>query len=103
MLLSGRAPSKVAALSRLSVPLTHELFHLWVPNALALEGDYDWFYEGFTMYQAMRAAGRLNLLTFEDFLNSIGRVFDAYAFSSVGPAHPRSFITRECWSRSSTI
>ncbi|HEX8772149.1 MAG TPA: hypothetical protein VF735_01005 [Pyrinomonadaceae bacterium] len=82
MLLSGRAPSKVAALSRLSVPLTHELFHLWVPNAVALDGDYDWFYEGFTMYQAMRAAARLNLLTFEDFLNAIGRAFDAYAFSS---------------------
>lgn len=82
MLLSGRAPSKVAALSRLSVPLTHELFHLWVPNAVALDGDYDWFYEGFTMYQAMRAAGRLNLLTFQDFLSAIGRAFDSYAFSS---------------------
>jgi predicted metalloprotease with PDZ domain len=82
MLLSGRAPSKVAALSRLSVPLTHELFHLWIPNSIALDGDYDWFYEGFTMYQAMRAAARLNLLTFEDFLNAVGRAFDAYAFSS---------------------
>jgi predicted metalloprotease with PDZ domain len=82
MLLSGRSPSKVAALSRLSVPLTHELFHFWIPNAVALDGEYDWFYEGFTMYQAMRAAGRLNLLTFQDFLNTIGRAFDAYAFSS---------------------
>jgi predicted metalloprotease with PDZ domain len=78
-LLSGRSPSKVAALARLSVPLTHELFHLWVPNALALDGEYDWFYEGFTMYQAMRAAVQLNLLIFEDFLDAVGRSFDAYA------------------------
>ncbi|HEX8142674.1 MAG TPA: hypothetical protein VF553_08770 [Pyrinomonadaceae bacterium] len=80
MLLSGRSPSKIEALSRLSVPLTHELFHLWIPNGLALDGEYGWFYEGFTMYEAMRAAMRLNLLTFQDFLTAIGRAFDAYAF-----------------------
>jgi predicted metalloprotease with PDZ domain len=77
-LLSGQGPSKVAALAQLGVPLTHELFHLWVPNGLALDGDYDWFYEGFTLYQAMRAGMRLNLLTFQDYLNAAGRAFDAY-------------------------
>ena len=79
MLLSGRSPSKTAALAQLSVPLTHELFHLWVPNGLALDGDYAWFYEGFTMYQAMRAGMRLRLLTFQDYLNALGRAFDIYA------------------------
>ena len=78
VLLSGRSPSKTAGLSRLSVPLTHELFHLWVPNGFALDGDYDWFYEGFTMYQAMRSAVKLNLLTFQDFLSAVGRAFDFY-------------------------
>jgi predicted metalloprotease with PDZ domain len=78
-LLMGKLPSKTAALSQLSVPLTHELFHLWVPNALALEGDYDWFYEGFTVYQAARTAVRLGLLTFQEFLNAIARAYDAYA------------------------
>jgi len=78
-LLLGRQPSKVAALAQLSVPLTHELFHLWVPNGLALDGDYDWFYEGFTIYQAARTGVRLGLLTFPDFLNAIGRAYDAYA------------------------
>jgi predicted metalloprotease with PDZ domain len=77
-LLSGQGPSRTAALAQLGVPLTHELFHLWVPNGLALDGDYDWFYEGFTLYQAMRAGMRLNLLTFQDYLNAIGRAFDAY-------------------------
>lgn len=78
-LLSGQAPSRTAALAQLSVPLTHELFHLWVPNGLALDGDYDWFYEGFTLYQAMRAGMRLQLLSFQDYLNAIGRAFDAYS------------------------
>ena len=78
-LLMGKLPSKTAALSQLGVPLTHELFHLWVPNALALEGDYDWFYEGFTVYQAARTAVRLGLLTFQEFLNAIARAYDAYA------------------------
>lgn len=77
-LLMGRLPSKVGALAQLSTPLTHELFHLWVPNGLALTGDYDWFYEGFTMYQAARTAVRLELLTFPEFLNAIGRAYDGY-------------------------
>lgn len=77
-LLSGQQPSRVAALAQLGVPLTHELFHLWVPNGLALDGDYDWFYEGFTTYQALRAGIRLHLLTFQDYLNAMGRAFDAY-------------------------
>jgi len=77
-LLTGKIPSKVGALAQLSGPLTHELFHLWVPNALALEGDYDWFYEGFTMYEAARIAVRLNLMTFQQFLNAIAHAYDLY-------------------------
>ncbi|HYX28220.1 MAG TPA: hypothetical protein VE863_06615 [Pyrinomonadaceae bacterium] len=77
-LLVGKLPSKVAALAQLSTPLTHEFFHLWVPNALALDGDYDWFYEGFTMYEAAQVGVRLNLLTFQEFLNAIARANDAY-------------------------
>ncbi|HKS27396.1 MAG TPA: hypothetical protein VJS44_06230 [Pyrinomonadaceae bacterium] len=78
VLLSGRQPSKVAALAILSAPLTHELFHLWVPNALTLDGSYDWFYEGFTLYQAMRAGMRLGMLTFDDYLRALGRANDIY-------------------------
>ena len=77
-LLAGKSPSRTAALAQLSFPLAHELFHLWIPNGLALDGNYDWFYEGFTLYQALRAAVRLNLLTFQDYLNALGRAFDAY-------------------------
>lgn len=76
--LSGRWPSKTAGLAQLSVPLVHELFHLWLPNGLNLSGDYDWFYEGFTLYQATRVATRLGYLTFQDYLNALGRAYDIY-------------------------
>lgn len=85
-LLSGRVPSKIGALAQLSTPLTHELFHLWVPNGLALEGDYDWFYEGFTVYEAARTAVRLDLLTFPEFLTAMGRAYDGYL---ANPDHDR--------------
>lgn len=81
MLLSGQSPSRVVALAQLGVPLLHELFHLWIPNGLALDGDYDWFYEGFTSYQAMRAGMRLELLTFQDYLNALSRTF--YTYTSI--------------------
>lgn len=78
VVLSGRLPSKLAAQAQLDGALTHELFHLWVPNGLALEGEYDWFYEGFTNYMALRAAMRRGQLTFPDYLNTLGREYDAY-------------------------
>ena len=85
-LLIGKLPSKIAALAQLSVPLTHELLHFWVPNGLALEGDYDWFYEGFTIYQAARTSVRLDLLQFQEFLDAISRAYDAY---HIGLDHDR--------------
>jgi predicted metalloprotease with PDZ domain len=97
MLLSGRSPSKTVALAQLSVPLTHELFHLWVPNGLALDGNYDWFYEGFTMYQAMRAALNLRLLTFQDYLNALGRAFDIYRSSKDGDKLSLLEASRQRW------
>ena len=84
LLLSGKSPSRTAALAQLSFPLAHELFHLWIPNGLKLDGDYDWFYEGFTLYQALRAGLRLELLTFQDYLNALGRAFDAYKSAREG-------------------
>lgn len=82
VLLSGRQPSKVVGMALLTTPLTHELFHLWLPNALALDGNYDWFYEGFTLYQAMRAGMRLGMLSFDDYLKAMGRANDIYLSSN---------------------
>jgi predicted metalloprotease with PDZ domain len=103
MLLSGKLPSKTAALAQLSFPLAHELFHLWIPNGLALDGNYDWFYEGFTLYQALRAGIRLNLLTFQDYLNALGRAFDAY--KSVNERDKASLLdaSEQRWTVSPTL
>ena len=46
---------------QLGVIFTHELLHLWVPNSLRLEGDYDWFFEGFTLYTALVTALELKV------------------------------------------
>lgn len=78
VLLSGRLPSKPAAKAQLDGALTHELFHLWAPNGLSLEGEYAWFYEGFTNYMALRAAMRRGQMTFNDYLNALGRAYDSY-------------------------
>lgn len=78
VLVSGRLPSKLAALAQLDGSLSHELLHLWIPNGLALDGEYDWFYEGFTNYQALRVGMRRGQLTFQDYLNKFGQAFDAY-------------------------
>ncbi len=78
VLLLGSNASARTLLARLGVVLAHELFHLWVPNRLVLEGDYDWFFEGFTLYQALLTCLRLNLIKFDDYLDTMARVYDSY-------------------------
>lgn len=77
-LLLDRNSSREVLLERLSVLLTHELFHLWVPNSLPLDGAYDWFFEGFTLYQALCSAVRLGFIDFGEYLRTIARVYDSY-------------------------
>jgi len=68
--------------SQLTIIFTHEVLHLWVPNSLKLEGDYDWFFEGFTLYTALRTALDLRVIDFKEYLATLGRVYDTYR------AHP---------------
>jgi predicted metalloprotease with PDZ domain len=63
---------------QLGVIFTHELLHLWVPNALLLEGDYDWFFEGFTLYVALVTALDLKFINLNEYLATLGRVYDSY-------------------------
>jgi len=65
-------------IGQLGVIFTHELLHLWVPNSLRLDGDYDWFFEGFTLYTALRTALELKIIDFKEFLNTLARVYDSY-------------------------
>jgi hypothetical protein len=78
LLLVNRNAGYKNWIGQLEVILTHELLHLWVPNALKLEGDYDWFFEGFTLYQALLTSVRLKVITFEEYLNTLSRVYDSY-------------------------
>jgi hypothetical protein len=63
---------------QLGVIFTHELLHLWVPNSLKLQGDYDWFFEGFTLYTALRTALELKIINFKEFVDTLARVYDSY-------------------------
>lgn len=67
---------------QLGVIFTHEIFHLWVPNSLKLKGEYDWFFEGFTMYVALQMALKLRLINFQEYLNTLSRVHQSYLASS---------------------
>lgn len=81
VMLLGRNSRAKSLLGQLSVVLSHELFHVWVPNGLSLDGDYDWFFEGFTLYQALRCAVRLGFIDFQEYLDTLGRVYDSYLTS----------------------
>ena len=65
-------------IGQLKVIFTHEVLHLWVPNSLHLEGDYDWFFEGFTLYVALRTALELKVINFKGFLETLAGAYDAY-------------------------
>ena len=63
---------------QLTVIFAHEILHLWVPNSLKLAGDYDWFFEGFTLYTALRTSLELRAIDFKEYLNTLARVYDSY-------------------------
>ena len=82
VILSSDTPFKTQSVQRLHEQLRHELFHLWMPNNLALAGNYAWFYEGFALYQSLKTGVRLNRLRFEDFLDTISRAYNLDSFQS---------------------
>ena len=41
-------------------------------------GDYDWFFEGFTLYIALQTALKLKLIRFQGVLNTLERVYNSY-------------------------
>lgn len=82
VLLINPAASVKLWKAQLTIIFTHEVLHLWVPNSLKLDGDYDWFFEGFTLYTALRTALELRVIDFKEYLATLGRVYDTYR------AHP---------------
>lgn len=94
IIVSGDMPFEKLSKQRLHEQLRHELFHLWVPNDLALLGNYDWFYEGFTVYQSLRTGVELNRISFGDFLNTLSEAFNLVNFQDQPLSLTESSSTR---------
>ena len=77
VLLLGSKAGRKSVFAQLGIVLSHELFHLWIPNSLKLEGEYDWFFEGFTLYHALRTDLRLGLISFDVYLKTMASVYDS--------------------------
>jgi len=72
-IFSSEMNFKTQSLQRLHEQLRHEIFHWWLPNGVNLAGNYDWFYEGFALYQSLKTALATNRIRFEDFLDTLSR------------------------------
>jgi predicted metalloprotease with PDZ domain len=103
ILLLGHHASRDSLLPRLNIVLTHELFHLWVPNALALSGDYDWFFEGFTLYEALCSAVGLGFISFQEYLNTLARVYDSYLATAERDRFSLIESSRRRWTGASSL
>ena len=103
VMLMARRGSRKALIRRLGILLSHELFHLWVPNSLRLEGDYDWFFEGFTLYQALLTDMQLGLISFDDYLETLGRVYVSYLSSSDADGLSLIEASERRWTGSSSL
>ena len=75
-LVSSDMPFKSQSVQRLHEQLRHEIFHLWIPNGVNLNGNYDWFYEGFALYQSLKLGVAVNQIRFDDFLDTLSRAYD---------------------------
>jgi hypothetical protein len=81
-IFSSETNYKNQSLQRLHEQMRHEIFHFWLPNGVNLSGNYDWFYEGFALYQSLRTALMLNQIRFDDYLDTLGRAFDVDTLQS---------------------
>jgi predicted metalloprotease with PDZ domain len=72
-IISSDMPFKAQSVQRVHEQLRHELFHLWIPNGVNLTGNYDWFYEGFALYESLKLGLRVNRISFADFLDTLSR------------------------------
>jgi hypothetical protein len=76
VILSADMPFQTQSVQKLHEQLRHEIFHLWIPNSVNLSGNYDWFYEGFALYQALRMGISANRIGFNDMLDTLSRAHD---------------------------
>jgi len=72
-IVSSDTPFKSQSKQRLHEQLRHEIFHLWMPNGVNLSGNFDWFYEGFALYQSLRTGVATNAIGFDNLLDTLSR------------------------------
>ena len=84
VITSSDMPFDTQSRQRLHEQLRHEMFHLWIPNGVNLSGNYDWFYEGFALYQSLKMGVASNRIRFDDFLDTLGRAMTADRMHSNG-------------------
>ncbi len=84
VIASSDMPFEGQAMQRLSEQLRHEIFHLWFPNGVNFTGRYDWFYEGFALYQSLKTGVALNQISFNDLLDTLSRAHTIDNASSAG-------------------
>lgn len=71
LVVSADMPFPNQSRQRLHEQLRHELFHLWFPAGVDLNGDYSIFYEGLAVYASLRAGVELRQIRFEDMLATL--------------------------------
>lgn len=72
-IISSDMAFRTQSVQRLHEQLRHEMLHLWIPNGVELTGNYDWFYEGFVLYQALKLGVASNRISFNDYLDTLSR------------------------------
>lgn len=75
-IVSSDTPFKSQSIQRLHEQLRHEIFHLWFPNGVNLSGNYDWFYEGFALYQSLKLGVATNRIRFDDYLATLSAAYN---------------------------
>lgn len=81
-IVSSDMPFKSQSLQRLHEQLRHEMFHLWFPNGVNLGGNYDWFYEGFALYQSLKLGVAANRIRFDDYLDTLSQAYNIDSIQS---------------------
>lgn len=85
IILSADMPFEALSRQLLHEQLRHELFHQWIPNSIDLKGNYDWFYEGFALYQSLKIAVKVGRIRFSDKLETISNAERIAGFAAKGP------------------
>ncbi|HVF46190.1 MAG TPA: hypothetical protein VNA17_01350 [Pyrinomonadaceae bacterium] len=81
-IVASDMPFRSQSIQRLHEQLRHEIFHLWIPNGLNLGGSFDWFYEGFALYESLKLGVSLNRIRFDDYLDTLSRAINIDALES---------------------